>query len=566
MVQREVGERIAAPPGRMSYLSVFVQYHARVRIAFQVPPTAFEPEPAVGLGGHRRRAVRRRRPAGPRDRGAALAPGPGRVPRASQDDPQRPRPPAPVDGKRVTEALAAAGIDPDRRPQTLAVGEWLALREAIGPIGDGPARPGPRRDDRPTGADAGRPGRPGQAQPDPRGHRPPRPMASTTSTRCSCRSPWPTGSAWRPRTRAADSLHVAGLALDAGPDNLVLRAIAATRRAVGGGWSGGPGPAPAVAARLEKRIPVAGRPRRRVVRRRTRRSTASRSCGAPTLDEHARLAVAAGLGSDVPFFAAGGPALVEGRGERVTPLDRPARRARHPAGDAGRARVHAGRVRGVRRHPRHGRRLRAVVVRPPRLGTRVAGLSAADLAARAGVMAAANDLLPAVALVLPELVPFRRALTRLLHRPIGLSGSGPTLWAVYPSLTEAAEAAATVPAAVADGVARRVPGDGPPFVTATTIASTLISLDPTPAPEDRPMTRDAIQTDRRTRRGRPVQPGHRRRRLRLLLRAGRPRPGHRRARRGRHRSRDRGRPGEPHGRPRGGRLRLGRRRSRARSS
>ena len=80
-----------------------------------------------------------------------------------------------------------------------------------------------------------------------------------------------------------------------------------------------------------------------------------------------------------------------------------------------------------------------------------AGLSAADLAARAGVMAAANDLLPAVALVLPELVPFRRALTRLLHRPIGLSGSGPTLWAVYPSLTDASEAAGTVQAAVADG-------------------------------------------------------------------------------------------------------------------
>ena len=41
----------------------------------------------------------------------------------------------PVDGERVTAALAAAGIEPDRRPQTLAVGEWLALREAIGPIG-----------------------------------------------------------------------------------------------------------------------------------------------------------------------------------------------------------------------------------------------------------------------------------------------------------------------------------------------------------------------------------------------------------------------------------------------
>ena len=34
-----------------------------------------------------------------------------------------------------TAALATVGIDPDRRPQTLAVGEWLALREALGPIG-----------------------------------------------------------------------------------------------------------------------------------------------------------------------------------------------------------------------------------------------------------------------------------------------------------------------------------------------------------------------------------------------------------------------------------------------
>ena len=32
MVQREVAERIAAPPGKMSYLSVFVQYHAGHRL------------------------------------------------------------------------------------------------------------------------------------------------------------------------------------------------------------------------------------------------------------------------------------------------------------------------------------------------------------------------------------------------------------------------------------------------------------------------------------------------------------------------------------------------------
>ena len=41
----------------------------------------------------------------------------------------------PLPGDRISAALAAAGIDPDRRPQTLAVGEWIRLLEAIGPIG-----------------------------------------------------------------------------------------------------------------------------------------------------------------------------------------------------------------------------------------------------------------------------------------------------------------------------------------------------------------------------------------------------------------------------------------------
>ena len=137
MVQREVGERIAAPPGRMSYLSVFVQYHARVRIAFQVPPTAFEPEPAVDsaviviepydaddrLDPETEDQLWRLVQAAFRERRKMIHNVLARQ--------------LPVDGKRITEALATAGIDPDRRPQTLAVGEWLALREAIGPIGEG---------------------------------------------------------------------------------------------------------------------------------------------------------------------------------------------------------------------------------------------------------------------------------------------------------------------------------------------------------------------------------------------------------------------------------------------
>ena len=98
-----------------------------------------------------------------------------------------------------------------------------------------------------------------------------------------------------------------------------------------------------------------------------------------------------------------------------------------------------------------------------------AGLTAADLVARAGVLTVANDLVAATALVVPALVPFRRALSRLLGRPIGLSGSGPTLWALYASEAEAAAAAAVVEGALAAGTVAP-PGAGAPSVIATAIA------------------------------------------------------------------------------------------------
>ena len=67
-------------------------------------------------------------------------------------------------------------------------------------------------------------------------------------------------------------------------------------------------------------------------------------------------------------------------------------------------------------------------------------------------------------------MPFRRALARLTGRPIGLSGSGPTLWVLYPSLDEARAAEAVVRLALEAG-ALVAPGDRPPFVMATVIAS-----------------------------------------------------------------------------------------------
>ena len=65
----------------------------------------------------------------------------------------------PMEPARVDAALAAAGIAPDRRPQTLAVGEWLALLEALGDDRRGSAGPAAVIDRRPGRSDAGRPPR-----------------------------------------------------------------------------------------------------------------------------------------------------------------------------------------------------------------------------------------------------------------------------------------------------------------------------------------------------------------------------------------------------------------------
>lgn len=263
----------------------------------------------------------------------------------------------------------------------------------------------------------------------------------------------------------SDTLHVEGH--DAGPpaDNLVLRAIAATRAAIGEG-PGRPATVP-LAARLEKRIPVAAGLGGGSSDAAAAIDGALEAWGAE-LDPERRGAVAASVGSDVPFFLAGGPALVEGRGERVTPLH------------------------GAHGHPGILLVTPAVALRTPDVfavfdGIRPGGgdgsvrmtsahlaqelgngLSATDLIARAGVLAAANDLLPAALVVEPGLVSLRRALMRVLGRPIGLSGSGPTFWTLYPSVAEARAAAELTAGAVADGTIPAI-GAGPPSIIATTI-------------------------------------------------------------------------------------------------
>ncbi len=136
MVQREVAERVAAKPGAMSYLSVFVQYHAAASVVRTVPRDAFEPAPEV--------------------ESAILAldvrpaDGPGRLPAEMEDHLWRLVQAGfrerrkmlrnvlgrqlPVGQDRVDAALAAAGIAGDRRPQTLSVAEWIGLLGVLGPL------------------------------------------------------------------------------------------------------------------------------------------------------------------------------------------------------------------------------------------------------------------------------------------------------------------------------------------------------------------------------------------------------------------------------------------------
>jgi 16S rRNA (adenine1518-N6/adenine1519-N6)-dimethyltransferase len=130
LVQLEVAERVAAPPGRMSYLSVFAQNVASAEVAARVSADAFEPPPEVDSAVLRLRrrsspvvAVGGREPfyrvvqAGFRQRRKQVHNGLSRELPVSRED--------------VTAALEQCGVDGERRPQTLSVDEWACLTSAF---------------------------------------------------------------------------------------------------------------------------------------------------------------------------------------------------------------------------------------------------------------------------------------------------------------------------------------------------------------------------------------------------------------------------------------------------
>lgn len=134
MLQKEVADRVAASPGNKTYgaLSVLTQAAAAVRLAFTVPPGAFNPPPQVDsavlhLRPHReppvpipdahRLAAVVRAAFGQRRKSLANALAAGLA----------------IPAEAARERCQAAGIDPGRRAESLSLAEFARLAVALSP-------------------------------------------------------------------------------------------------------------------------------------------------------------------------------------------------------------------------------------------------------------------------------------------------------------------------------------------------------------------------------------------------------------------------------------------------
>jgi 16S rRNA (adenine1518-N6/adenine1519-N6)-dimethyltransferase len=125
MVQREVGERLAAQIGDEQYgaVSVKVAYYAAAKVVGIVPPTVFMPRPKVesALVELRRRSTPAVDVADPRWMFDLVRAG-----FATRRKTLR-RALTPVLGDRTVPSLVAAGIDPGARAETVTLEQWAAL-------------------------------------------------------------------------------------------------------------------------------------------------------------------------------------------------------------------------------------------------------------------------------------------------------------------------------------------------------------------------------------------------------------------------------------------------------
>lgn len=130
MVQREVAQRLVAPPGSKEYgaLTVGVAFRAEVELAAKIPPTVFIPPPAVASEV----VVLRPRPC-PYDVGDPACF--HRVVRAAFGKRRKTLANAlkelGLSAREAALALEACGIDPARRGETLTLAEFASLSGAL---------------------------------------------------------------------------------------------------------------------------------------------------------------------------------------------------------------------------------------------------------------------------------------------------------------------------------------------------------------------------------------------------------------------------------------------------
>jgi 16S rRNA (adenine1518-N6/adenine1519-N6)-dimethyltransferase len=134
MVQKEVADRLAAPPGSKVYgrLSVMVQQLAQVKSLFRVSPHAFLPQPQVISSVFS--LVPRAAPLAPVPSHELFAAVVRHAFGARRKMLRRALEPA-FGQEPVMRALAHAGIDETRRAETLSVEEFGALTGALAQLG-----------------------------------------------------------------------------------------------------------------------------------------------------------------------------------------------------------------------------------------------------------------------------------------------------------------------------------------------------------------------------------------------------------------------------------------------
>lgn len=132
MLQREVADRIESGPGSKDYgvLSILVQLHADVRRLLTLPPGAFRPQPKVHSAVVR---LSFRPPAVVlRDEQLFERMVKTMFMQRRKTLSNALKPFAETRGQSASAALAGAGIDPGRRPETLQLTELARLADAFG--------------------------------------------------------------------------------------------------------------------------------------------------------------------------------------------------------------------------------------------------------------------------------------------------------------------------------------------------------------------------------------------------------------------------------------------------